>query len=514
MATNNDFVIEFIGQLDKSELNKAIEEFSRKQIDLRVNTDEIKEAIKEFAKANDIKISTREIDAWTKKFIQSQKEAMSASQKRLEYERDLLKENSDIEDKKSEQTISNINAQTMAQSKFNETIAQTNVVLQQGSESQTFLKMSSDYDKIGKKLKGIRDSNVGFLNDNKELQAETQRLLALWEQLRQVMASGDINSISAGLTTLKQNVDGLDSSIKQAKSSSQTFAEMLKENFTKFGAWSIITMSYFQMIRGIQDAVDQVIELDASLVELKKVTDLSGSSLQKFTEDAFKAGQEVGRTGKEVIDATAEFARAGYAVKDALDLGTEALKLKNVGDGIDSVSDASLTLISVMKAYKMEASEAGRVTDILNEVSNNAAIGFAELADGVRRSSSILSQADTSLEETVSLLTGANVIMQNIEKTSSGLNTISARLRGIKDESDDTSVSVAKLGDDFKRIADVDILDQATGQLRSTYDILQDLAKVYPTLTKNQQQYLGKKFQPTNLLSINNLLCWKPLRAL
>lgn len=29
------------------------------------------------------------------------------------------------------------------------------------------------------------------------------------------------------------------------------------------------------------------------------------------------------------------------------------------------------------------------------------------------------------------------------------------------------------------------------GQLRDTYDILEDLAKVYPTLTTNQRQYLG-----------------------
>lgn len=44
----------------------------------------------------------------------------------------------------------------------------------------------------------------------------------------------------------------------------------------------------------------------------------------------------------------------------------------------------------------------------------------------------------------------------------------------------------------MSRIAGVDILDKQTGQLRNTYDVLRDLAKIYPQLTKNQQQFLGE----------------------
>ena len=47
------------------------------------------------------------------------------------------------------------------------------------------------------------------------------------------------------------------------------------------------------------------------------------------------------------------------------------------------------------------------------------------------------------------------------------------------------------LKNDFKEIANIDIED-ANGELRSTFEILEDMARVFPTLTSKQQQYLGE----------------------
>lgn len=51
---------------------------------------------------------------------------------------------------------------------------------------------------------------------------------------------------------------------------------------------------------------------------------------------------------------------------------------------------------------------------------------------------------------------------------------------------------MSKLSKAFKSIANIDIFDQQTGQLRDTYSILEDMSRVFPTLTKNQRQYLGE----------------------
>lgn len=53
-----------------------------------------------------------------------------------------------------------------------------------------------------------------------------------------------------------------------------------------------------ESIKIISSMVDQVFELDGALTEFKKVSDLSGSSLDAYVDKLSTLGSEVGRTGK------------------------------------------------------------------------------------------------------------------------------------------------------------------------------------------------------------------------
>lgn len=68
---------------------------------------------------------------------------------------------------------------------------------------------------------------------------------------------------------------------------------------------------------------------------------------------------------------------------------------------------------------------------------------------------------------------------------------ISQRLRGIDEDGEAIEGLAPKLQKAFKEYANIDIQDQ-NGELRSTYDIISDLAEVYPTLTSKEKQYLGE----------------------
>lgn len=69
---------------------------------------------------------------------------------------------------------------------------------------------------------------------------------------------------------------------------------------------------------------------------------------------------------------------------------------------------------------------------------------------------------------------------------------ISQRLRGISEDGEEIDGLLPKLQKAFKEYADIDIQDQ-NGELRSTFDILSDLADKWDTLTSKQKQYLGEK---------------------
>lgn len=68
---------------------------------------------------------------------------------------------------------------------------------------------------------------------------------------------------------------------------------------------------------------------------------------------------------------------------------------------------------------------------------------------------------------------------------------ISQRLRGIGEDGEAIDGLAPKLQEAFKEYAGIDIQDQ-NGELRSTYDILSELAAVYPSLTSKERQYLGE----------------------
>ena len=119
--------------------------------------------------------------------------------------------------------------------------------------------------------------------------------------------------------------------------------------------------------RQLRDMVQEVTAVDTAMVELRKVTEATDEQFEAFARSAGQTGRELGASVSDVINATATFARLGESLPDAEELGKVATLYKNVGDGID-INTASEDIVSTMKAFKIEASDAITIVDKLNEV--------------------------------------------------------------------------------------------------------------------------------------------------
>ena len=125
--------------------------------------------------------------------------------------------------------------------------------------------------------------------------------------------------------------------------------------------------------RQVQNMVQEVINLDSSMTELRKVTEATDAEFNKFLETAKQSAQYLGSSVTDLVDATSTFSRLGYSLNDAQTLGEIATLYKNVGDGID-ISTASESIVSTLKAFRIEAEDAVSIVDKFNEVGNNFAI--------------------------------------------------------------------------------------------------------------------------------------------
>ena len=303
-----------------------------------------------------------------------------------------------------------------------------------------------------------------------------------------------MKQMALGLKDIEVNAKNNKRALDLANKSAMSFGEAVKIAATKFLIWSGVTVAYYAAVRAMRDGIITVKELDTAMVELKKVTDETDATYQDFMKTAFDLGEQLGRTGKEVINATSDFAKMGYTLENSIGLAEEALLMVNVGDGIKDIDSAASALIATLKGFEVSGEDsvriARKINDSFNEVANTYAVDTGRLAEGVKRTSAVLNQSGTTLDQTLGLLTGSFEVLQNMEKSATGLITISQRLRAIGEDGETIEGLAPKLEEAFNSIG-LTLLD-TNGELKSTYDILSDLAQVFPDLTSKQQAYISE----------------------
>lgn len=144
--------------------------------------------------------------------------------------------------------------------------------------------------------------------------------------------------------------------------------DRIKSSFGKFTEWFSIGSAIAVFTRGLKDVVTQVSAIDNAMVELKKVTDGTESQFDSFFQRTKASAVETGSSITDLIKATSDFSRLGYNLEGAEILGKNATIYKNVGDDIDSIEQASSSMISTMKAFNIEASDSISIVDKFNEV--------------------------------------------------------------------------------------------------------------------------------------------------
>lgn len=299
--------------------------------------------------------------------------------------------------------------------------------------------------------------------------------------------------INVNTTGAVKSVENLGYAFDGASASTGILSKAI-ENAGKFLRFYLVGGVLVGFANSIKNGVKSVVELDTSLTELAKVSNLTGSQLKVFTDQAYDAGRTIARTGKEVIDATAEFKRAGYEINEAFELSKQALLLTNIGDGINDVTEASSSLIAILKGFKMEARETAHIVDSLNEVSNNYAVDTNNLTEILKRASGTIGQTGTSYEQLLGLATGGYESLRSAEMVASGINMISQRLRSMDEEGNKVEGLIPKIQEAFDKYTggSVSVIDKQNGGLNSTYEILQQLSQVYPTLSDESKAYLNE----------------------
>ena len=331
-------------------------------------------------------------------------------------------------------------------------------------------KLSSKFDDLIFKIQDFIDKN-SRINQDGGLSAEFNKLMISVQNADRSAKS--LNELTARFNSLK--------SVVMSKGlTGRSLGDELSFIASKIGLKAMIGGATYQALNYLKQMVSVVKELDTGMTNLKRVSEETESTYQKFMTSAANQARDLGSTMQQVIDATTDFSRLGYNLKEASELANYALMYSNVGD-LD-INTATDDIVSSMKAFNITAEDSIKIVDTFNTLGNKYALASADVGQGLRESASALATANNTMEESAAMITAITEITQDSASAGNALKTLSMRLRGASssleaagEDTDGMCNSVSKLREKIKGLAGVDImLDEDT--FKSTYQIMGEIA--------------------------------------
>ena len=140
--------------------------------------------------------------------------------------------------------------------------------------------------------------------------AAIQSDIASLQQWTLQFKSGQITAeqFQQKLSSLSSSFTTNSNTIKAAGEATQTWGSRLGALSAKFGTWFSITRVIMAAYRAVRQMVTNVIELDTAMTELKKVTNETDATYEKFLINATHRAKELGAALSDTVSAPADFA--------------------------------------------------------------------------------------------------------------------------------------------------------------------------------------------------------------
>lgn len=237
------------------------------------------------------------------------------------------------------------------------------------------------------------------------------------------------------------------------------------------GAIAVLEKSFRAMITS-------TIEVEKSLKDIQVVLDASGESMAKFGKGLFDIAKNTGQSFSIAAEAATELSRQGLSMEETLKRTNDALVLSRLS-GLGAAESVK-TLTAAINSFASQGVTASEVVNKFATVDAAFAVSSKDLAEGISRVGASAAQSGVSIDELIGLITSAQqVTARGGAVIGNSFKTIFTRLERGKTQS-----LLESLGIDTK---------DESGKIKSTIEMLRDLAKVYGSLGSGQQAEVAEK---------------------
>jgi len=329
-------------------------------------------------------------------------------------------------------------------------------------------------EKIQESIRKLNRDIVAATAKNPRAFANNQEITGMLNALNRINPAA-IGSAEA-VARVSNRFKDMRAEATEAGRSSMTVMESLKIAMEKFPVWMAASTAFFGTLRGIKDAISQIVEIDSQMTVLKRV---SGGQMEvnEVLRESIRLSGELGNKIADINEGFIAFARQGFRGDDLTMMAEYATLLGNISDM--SVEESASVLTAALKGFNKDATEGIHIVNALNEVDNNYAITTQQLSEALMRAAGAAATYGVEMERNIGFTTAigqvtresGSVIGNSLKSIYSRINSIS----GAVDELDAIGISVKDMG----------------GDMRDVQDVLDDLGAQWKHLSSEQQQNLG-----------------------
>ena len=234
--------------------------------------------------------------------------------------------------------------------------------------------------------------------------------------------------------------------------------------------------AFYAPLRGIQDIMQQIIQLDSQMTTLRRV---SGGEIDtnQILKESVELADRLGNRIAQINAGLETFARQGFRGEALIAMTEAATLFSNISEM--NVDEASSGLTAIVAGFQMLPTEIMAAIDSINEVDNNFAISSQNIVRSIQKSVGSAKTFGVELEELIGFTTAIG------ETTRESGNIIGNSLKTIFSRITTMNPSIEALGKVGVAVRDME------GNIRPVARILDDLAFRWKDLNAEQQQSIG-----------------------
>jgi TP901 family phage tail tape measure protein len=279
-----------------------------------------------------------------------------------------------------------------------------------------------------------------------------------------------VDQMGAGVTSATGKIDDFTGKLEQVAA---PLATVTKSILALEVAAAAVAVAFGQK------AIAEATKFEAALADLQKTLGEGDGSADSYAAELIELSNAYGVSSDQLVQSMANYKQAGFTADESLGLVKNGLDLVIAGDV--EAARASEILVQALKGFKVPASEANQLLEVLNASSNTYATDVEQLAQGMGMLSPIASLLGLSFEETAELL------IPVIEVFRSGPEAANALRTGLLQLGADT----APVTDTLERLGIAQ--RDSNGVLRSSTEILKDVATATQDMEAAEKLFVAQQ---------------------